>query len=90
MYLLPDFKRQFREFFEPVRRALGVHDIGAEKRAAAIELKIEVARIGFWLSEKLNATVLPDFVKVISPYSPTSTGLLDENCRISGITIGAA
>jgi len=52
------------ELFETAGRAFGIGDIAREKCAAAIEFKIEVTGVGFWLEEKFYATVFPDFIAV--------------------------
>src|SRR6185436_7527314 len=44
-----------------------VDDVATKKRAAAIELKIEIAFVSFGLDKKLDATVFPDFGAVICP-----------------------
>ena len=62
---LPDVGRHFDELLEPIRRPLGIGDVAAEERAAAVELEIEVAAIRLRLRKELHATVLPDFLVVL-------------------------
>ena len=64
-WMVPDAGRHFDKLLEPVGRPLGVGDVAAEERAAAVELEVEVAPVRLGLREELDATVLPDRVEVL-------------------------
>ena len=73
------FQRDFGELLETAGHAFWIGDVATEVRAAAIEFKIEVAFVGFWLHEKFHATVFPDFVHVIRPLTAHVTVANVEN-----------
>src|ERR1017187_3012942 len=64
LYHSPEVGCHFDELLEPIRRPLGIGDVAAEERGAAVELEIEVAAVRLRLREELHATVLPDGIVV--------------------------
>src|SRR4030095_8311960 len=57
--------RNFRELLESITRAFWVHNVAAEKGAAAIEFKVEIPASRVRLGKEFDATILPNFVEVL-------------------------
>ena len=67
------FKRNFGGLLESAGDSLWICDVAAEKRAAAIEFKIEVAFVRFRLEKKFHATVFPNFITVSRSHAANKT-----------------
>jgi hypothetical protein len=61
-----DFCKRFKTGCSPFR----VNNVRTQKSPAAIEFKIEVAAIRFWLHEKFDTTVLPHFIEIVRSNAP--------------------
>jgi len=57
-YLTALFGCQAGEIPEAILHPGGIDNVGGQHCSAAVELKVEVTAVGFWLDEKFNAAVL--------------------------------